>query len=573
MTIGGRTLRERAYIVILLAASVVLFFAKVGMPLTDGDTAYYAKIARNVVESRDWLTLHFLDSDFVDKPPLSIWGIAVSYKLFGVSDWATRGWHSALAVACVLLTYALARRFYPPMEAFLGAGLLACSLLFAYMGQVPQQDVPLLFASLVAFWGFVRYLQTGRLADGLWFFVGSALGVLDRGLQGVVLPGAVAVAYAGFRGWRRLPVALGAEENGAGAARLQRTLAPALALGGVVFLVLSVPWFYYGYVKQGPAFLDYFFGRGNLRYYQEIAPSSPWSALSYFPMLLAAVMPWTAFAFPALVLGWRQAFDKEGSLAAGEGRAERDAAHFFGVWFLAAFLIPFGIKWRVIRYLLPALPPLAILTGHFLGTRLTDATEGRDDAGLRSAAGGTLALAGLFVLALAAVARPLPQAQAGFVPVALPFLSVFVLALAGSALAILVLRRPRLSLAVMAVGALLAYLVLFTQAERHHYLLNPWPEPARVVNAEAGPGDRVLYAGGWQNPFVHYYVKRPVELVSGESLAETLRQEARGGGGRVFLLGEGGALDAYLAVPWEAPVEVRRFPGGVILAVVGQATR
>jgi len=49
----------------------LLFLSCLALPLTDGDTAYYGKIARNILETGDWITLRFKGDALVDKPPIT----------------------------------------------------------------------------------------------------------------------------------------------------------------------------------------------------------------------------------------------------------------------------------------------------------------------------------------------------------------------------------------------------------------------------------------------------------------------------------------------------------------------
>ncbi|MGQ9780059.1 MAG: ArnT family glycosyltransferase [Bacillota bacterium] len=188
------------YVLILFLLASVLYFFKITMPLTDGDTAYYATIARNIIRTGNWQTLQYGETgyfelgggplrdekgrDFVDKPPLSIWPIAVSYKFFGINDWSTKAWHALLAVACILLTYLLAEECYSSLASFWAGMVFLTMALMFYAGQVPQQDVPVLFSLLLAFWGFLRYRRTGGI---VWFYLpwlGAAMAFMTRGPTG-----------------------------------------------------------------------------------------------------------------------------------------------------------------------------------------------------------------------------------------------------------------------------------------------------------------------------------------------------------------------------------------------------
>lgn len=77
-------LNEKYHIQILIILSLALFFLNIhSIPLTDGDSAFYAKIAKNMAVTGDWLTLKYGDAGtIINKPPLMIWLTAASFKVF-----------------------------------------------------------------------------------------------------------------------------------------------------------------------------------------------------------------------------------------------------------------------------------------------------------------------------------------------------------------------------------------------------------------------------------------------------------------------------------------------------------
>ncbi len=56
----------------------------------DDVDAVQAQIARNMLTSGDWVTARLDGVVYLEKSPLIYWLIAISYKIFGVSDWAAR---------------------------------------------------------------------------------------------------------------------------------------------------------------------------------------------------------------------------------------------------------------------------------------------------------------------------------------------------------------------------------------------------------------------------------------------------------------------------------------------------
>src|SRR5262245_31887884 len=92
------------YQVIVLLFAVAIFFGSILSPpgLMDDVDAVQAQIARNMLESGDWVTARLDGVAYLEKSPLKYWMIAVSYKIFGIHDWAAR---IPIALSTVLLVW------------------------------------------------------------------------------------------------------------------------------------------------------------------------------------------------------------------------------------------------------------------------------------------------------------------------------------------------------------------------------------------------------------------------------------------------------------------------------------
>ncbi|MBM3776135.1 MAG: glycosyltransferase family 39 protein, partial [Acidobacteria bacterium] len=72
----------------------------------DDVDAVQASIARNMLESGDWVTARLNGIPYLEKSPLKYWLIAASFAIFGVNDWAAR---IPVALAAVALCWLTAR--------------------------------------------------------------------------------------------------------------------------------------------------------------------------------------------------------------------------------------------------------------------------------------------------------------------------------------------------------------------------------------------------------------------------------------------------------------------------------
>src|SRR4029077_12317582 len=93
----------------------LLFYASftlVTPPLLDDADSVHAEAAREMLLRHDWVTLYTNGIRYLEKAPLMYWGVATSYSLFGVSDWATRFPLMLGVLALLLATFAIGKRAY-----------------------------------------------------------------------------------------------------------------------------------------------------------------------------------------------------------------------------------------------------------------------------------------------------------------------------------------------------------------------------------------------------------------------------------------------------------------------------
>lgn len=512
-----------------VVAGLLLLVLPAGLPLTDGDTAYYALIARHMVETGDWMTLRYPESlQLVDKPPLTIWLIAASYLLFGFNELAVRLWHILLSVGAVAVVQATAGLFFPRAVVTLSGWVLLTSFLFVYCAFVPQQDMPLTFFASLAFYGFARFL---RGHGWLWTYlswVSLALGLLARGPQAVVFPLLVAglTVLACMRLGRRLEdVPLASASPG--------EVLRHVVLGGLLFVALGAPWFVHQYLVHGWPIIDLLLGAGQARFLQNTGRGPDvlrfWS---YVPLLFVAMLPWAGWIIPGLSHGW-STWRRQGGQMLGRresGSAEGVGLILFGAWFLVAFFLPFAIQWRVIRYLLPALPPLAVLIAY--------AAETAGHRAHRVAAWLSFIVAApVAVLVVAVYALAFPEEQAVYVSFLRPFLTVLGIAAMASVIMALT-RRERPALVCLTAGSLLAFVLLFQSLGSYagHLL----PEYGAVQFA-AGLSEAAVVADGYGSPMLAFAARRVGANLDPASARTVLAER-----GSVVMVGNAAVVQAAL---------------------------
>jgi 4-amino-4-deoxy-L-arabinose transferase-like glycosyltransferase len=382
---GG--LRRRLGPLAFAALLVAWWLFSIGLrPLSLPDEGRYAGIARDMVVHGDWLVPRLDGLPFFHKPPLFYWLDALAMQLFGVGPATARAASVLGALLACAAVAAHARRVAGPVLACCALLALALQPLFFLAGQYANLDMLVAgcITATVLAWahglapdddrrqvaapssgdhiggrpledanesarteaspGLAAGFSPGAASDHRaaarrrlalragW--VAAALGVLAKGLIGWLLPALVVLP------WALLVLRLGPRRL------LARWLDP---LGVALTLAVALPWFV-AMQRAYPGFLDYFVLEQHLRRFAGAHFNNPQPSWFYLPVLAAGLLPWTLALLPAR--GHRRA-----ALAA----PERRWLALWAWWALAVALFFSLPRSKLIGYVLPAVPPLALL--------------------------------------------------------------------------------------------------------------------------------------------------------------------------------------------------------------------
>lgn len=207
---------KRFAILLILFVAMASYAACVISPpsLMDDVDAVQGVIARNMVRSGDWVTARVDALVDFEKPPMIYWTMALSFKVFGVHDWAARIPIVLTVVALCGLTCSLGTwAFGKTTGLYAGLCMATCVGLFLFT-RILIPDAMLTFTVGLALWGFLRALDEDESSPRLWAFVFAAslgVGVLVKGLLAAVIPLGVGFVYllvtrefCSVKVWKRL---------------------------------------------------------------------------------------------------------------------------------------------------------------------------------------------------------------------------------------------------------------------------------------------------------------------------------------------------------------------------------
>lgn len=490
----------------LLLLAGLTFLVGLGAPaMTDADESFYAEASREMVESGDWLTPHYDYEPRFQKPILYYWLTAATFVATGPGEAPARLWSALSGVALVFVTAGLARRWYDDDTALLAGAIVATSFGYVALGRMALPDLPLALcvtatigATLVAIGDRVPRPRGWLIAAAVW----AALGFLMKGPLALVLPAIVVAPIVAIE------------------RRASRVRLGDLLVAAVVFVVIAAPWYLAMWATHGNAYLQSFFVGDNFERFATDRFNEPRPIWYYLPVVFGGVAPWSPF----LLLG-AGATLRLLTFRGGPGSLETRLA----IWVLAPLALLTASVGKQPRYVLPLLPPLALLLAHGITDRLRD-LRGLDGGLFRARPHRGLQIAsiasGVLLVATGALlyrARPLfvelPPWQSSTAAV--------VIVVAGLAVVVTALSRAwRNAPWVLAFGSALALPALVLGG------LGGGPQDAvhkaaaAVVSAKR-EGDAVGVSRVFVRNLVFYTGVRTTDLINDEQVTAFLSQTAR----------------------------------------------
>lgn len=320
---------------IVLVVLVVYILPIGGRPLVSPDETRNAEIAREMVESGNFITPTLNGVRYFEKPPLSYWCSSLSFRLFGQNPFALRLPCILVMLGTALMVYLLTARFYDRKLALIATTIFATYPLVFVLGTVAITDMYLTFFVTATMTAYFFAIQEGvpqkrRLL--LLFLAGilSAFAFLSKGFIAFAIPVICIVPYLIWdRKWKLI------------------FSTPWLPLLGAV-LVLA-PW---GIVihRQEPDFWHYFFFIEHIQRFFGGEKAQHENHIFYFiPVFLGGIALWVIM-LPDVFKGVRRQISGSPLLK----------------FALCSFVMPFLFfslsSGKLATYILPCFAPFAILT-------------------------------------------------------------------------------------------------------------------------------------------------------------------------------------------------------------------
>jgi 4-amino-4-deoxy-L-arabinose transferase-like glycosyltransferase len=389
----------RICVLVLSSLWAIIYMAGLSHPalLDDADTVH-AEAAKEMLQRHDWVTLYVNGVRYLEKAPLMYWGVATSYKVFGISEWSTRVPLMLGVLAMILATYGLGRWALGDEGGFDSGLVLATALGPFLFTRFLIPDVAVGLWLTLTFWLFLVSLEQAKPARWTCWGLAAvcALNVLTKGLIGLVFPIGAIGLYLLLTG------------------NLRHLLKLRLISSAVVFFAIAAPWHILAALRnpaQGHVrgFLWFYFVNEHiLRFLNRRVPRDYDTVplLLFWALLILWLLPWTFFLPQSLQEVPRRWREFRGQMS----RRQRSYL-LFALWTLVIVGF-FSLSTRQEYYTIPAIPAMALLVGGWLqrerasGADSRERRNGRASSAVLLAVGVIIAAAGFGLLLFSKAPAP-----------------------------------------------------------------------------------------------------------------------------------------------------------------------
>ena len=181
------------FLFVIAVAALVLFYRLGDPALKNWDESIYAEVAKEMLQSRDWLTLHWQHFNWFEKPPLTFWIMSGIFRVFGVSEFTARAVSALAGVGLVAVVYGIAKLQRGVVCGLIAALILLTTFQFIQSSRLVNTDMLLVFFMYLAIYGYLRV----RDGDRRWWYlvtVSCALGFMVKSFGSLFAPAAIGLS-------------------------------------------------------------------------------------------------------------------------------------------------------------------------------------------------------------------------------------------------------------------------------------------------------------------------------------------------------------------------------------------
>ena len=310
------------------------------LSLTNPDEVFYAQTAKEMIQHKSWLTPYLFGAPQFEKPVFLYWLLRIGLVLFPNTNFAVRFFPALFASFGVIAVYFLALiGFQNEKKAFISSLILLSCGLYIGLARTLFTDmifsIFILFSLLSFYWSYSWNSKKG--VGIILFFIFSALAVLTKGPLGFLIPLLSVLLFLFIR-------------RDIGFLFCKYSL-----WGFAIFVAVSLPWYVFMIIKYGSSFTHEFFYNDHIRRFftAEHLGNDKWY---FYPFsMIGCMFPWSLYTLASLIWLFRNI------------RKDRSPINIFLFsWVVSVFIIFQPAHSKLVSYIFPMFPALALITGNFI---------------------------------------------------------------------------------------------------------------------------------------------------------------------------------------------------------------
>ena len=338
----------------LLLLIILVYIAGMFVALFENDSAQFAVMAMRMVQENDFLSLFNGPEEYLDKPHMHFWLAALSYKIFGIHDWAYRIPGILATLLGAYSCYGLGRLLHNKNVGKLAALIFITSQTIVLGAIDLRTDAVLTGFSIFAIWHLAAYIEKNSLLHIILGSLGAGIAFSTKGQIALLVVGLPILCHLAYtRKWKMF-------------------LNWRVLIGLLVFAIVITPMLYAYYYQFDLHPEKIIRGKGNRSGVFFIFWEQSFERLSgegvgknssdyffFFHTFLWVFLPWTAVG---IVAYWKKAKEMVSSKFRYNPKSE--FLTLGGITLI--FIVISFAQFKLPHYLNIVMPLFAILTAAFL---------------------------------------------------------------------------------------------------------------------------------------------------------------------------------------------------------------
>jgi len=338
--------------IILLVVLLPLFCLGIGNHgLWTADEPRVAEVGREMALTGNWVVPTLNQRPFLEEPPLYYASVAAVFGAFGgVSDRIARIPSVVFSLGGCVALFFLGAFLFSARIGLLSALVMATGFEYFRVVHWLVVDSALTCFVLAAMMFFMAAYSSGergrKLLFHILFYICCVGAFYTKGFIGLAIPGLAILAF------------LMVERN------LRELLRMRLWLGIIIFLALSLPWFFALKEQGGAEYLRIFLIKNHLQRFLPGGSSGHHQPFYYYLIgFPEGFLPWSLLLIPVLFYSFRKSQDLP--------PREKSGVNYLKCWFFVGIIFLSAASTKRILYLMPVFGPFAVLTARYIDSTLS----------------------------------------------------------------------------------------------------------------------------------------------------------------------------------------------------------